>query len=335
MSVVSSVSNIYVYNGALATLFSGSPLNVSLLNGTSGPSPGQFVDNNGQLSPSDTGQTTFLWNGGAAQTIDYLGSGTIAGIGLFGIQIGSRPVAVFSSGGQTYLYAPQGLPLLSALTMSFSIDPNGTFNLPSSGADGHVDGLDTGQSMAVGYADLQGDTITNTGSTVYGNGGNDTISAGTANDQIFGGSGNDRAFGGGGSDTLYGGTGDDSLYGGAGNDTLFGDTGSNTLWGDAGDDRISGGIGADTLYGGDGQDTLQGGDGADVLDGGIGDDRLAGDTGNDVLSGEIGNDFLLGGTGSDALFGGDGNDTLTGGAGDDTLTGGAGRDIFQLDAAGG
>ena len=255
VSVTSTVTGIYAYSGTVASLYAGGLLSIGLLNGTSASDPGTFVDNNGQLSQSDDGLTTFSLNGGAAQPIDYLGSGTVATVGFLGIQLGSKPVAVFSVGGQIYLYAPQGLPLLSALSMSFSIDPDATFNLPSPGADGTVHGLDTGQAMAVNYTDLQGDKITNTGSTVLGNGGDDTITAGT------------------GADLVYGGTGNDTLYGGDGADTLSGDAGNDTLFGGIGNDALSGGQGSDTLSGGDGADTLTGDTGNDTLTGGTGTDR--------------------------------------------------------------
>ena len=236
MAITSPVSGIYLYNGTVASLYAGSLVSISLLNSTSSALPGQFVDNNGQLSPADDGLTTFSLNGGPAQAIDYLGSGTVATIGFLGIQIGSKPVAAFAIGAQIYLYAPQGLPLLSALSMSFSIDPNGTFNLPSAGADGVVDGLDTGESMAVGYTDLQGDRIGDAGSTVQGNGGNDTITAGAGPDLLFGGSGNDSIYGGGGDDRLSGDAGDDILFGGSGADRLAGGAGTDTLTGGAGRD---------------------------------------------------------------------------------------------------
>ena len=83
-----------------------------------------------------------------------------------------------------------------------------------------VDGAGTGETMGLGYTDGQGDQITTAGDLVYGNGGNDTISADAGNDMVFGGTGQDTIFGGTGNDILSGDGGDDTLTGGAGNDTF-------------------------------------------------------------------------------------------------------------------
>ncbi len=147
--------------------------------------------------------------------------------------------------------------------------------------------------------------------TVYGNGGNDKITAGGGNTTVYGGLGNDQ---------VKGGPGADALYGGAGNDTLSGG---------AGDDRLDGGDGADKLSGQDGQDELRGGAGLDKLSGGNGNDRLFGDADKDVLKGDAGDDVLEGGAGDDSLSGGSGNDQLYGNDGDDTLKGDAGADELR------
>jgi Ca2+-binding RTX toxin-like protein len=74
--------------------------------------------------------------------------------------------------------------------------------------------------------------------TIYGGGGNDSISAGIVSTTIYAGSGNDVVNGNVGADKLYGGSGSDTIDGGGGNDLLVG------------------GIGADMLTGGIGQDTF-------------------------------------------------------------------------------
>lgn len=51
---------------------------------------------------------------------------------------------------------------------------------------------------------------------------------------------------------------------------------------------------------------------------------------DDLLLGGAGADSLSGAGGADQLVGGDGNDTLTGGAGDDALHGGAGNDTYRF-----
>ncbi len=81
------------------------------------------------------------------------------------------------------------------------------------------------------------------GSLVFGQGGNDTITAiSDLNSMIYGGDGND---------TLTGSSKDDQLYGGAGVDTLSGGSSADKLYGGAGADTLVGGGGADILYGGE------------------------------------------------------------------------------------
>jgi hypothetical protein len=65
-------------------------------------------------------------------------------------------------------------------------------------------------------------------------------------------------FGGGGNDTLTGGVADDRLEGGSGNDVLTGGDGNDTLFGQNDDDTLTGGTGNDTLDGGNGRDDLDG-----------------------------------------------------------------------------
>ncbi|WP_277874850.1 calcium-binding protein [Leptolyngbya sp. FACHB-16] len=96
--------------------------------------------------------------------------------------------------------------------------------------------------------------------TIYGNGGNDTISALDSDDVIYGGSSqtafNNGAFD--GNDLLNGNWGHDLIYGGTGNDQLFGGSGKDTLHGGYGNDLLIGGGGNDALFGNEGDDTLIG-----------------------------------------------------------------------------
>ena len=185
--------------------------------------------------------------------------------------------------------------------------------------------------MLAGFGDDQIDASSQLVSvTVFGSGGNDTLTGSIYDDFLWAGVGNDTVTGGAGNDLLFGDLGADSLSGGAGNDTLYGDS-ADTL--------LDGGTGTDNLYWTEdvaanfdmaarsiewmqtqaGNDTVTAATGAaDVI-------VFAG-AGNDTVTGGSGVDFLWGEAGNDTLSGGAGNDTLVGGAGADRLTGGAGTD---------
>ena len=291
MRIVSPATRIYQYNGALLDLLDGSLLSVGLLNNTSSPLGGTFQDNDGVLTQADDGTATFALTGGSAKTINYIGAGTISTLNLLGTEVSSKPVAVFEVDGQIYLYAPDGLPLLSLLFMSFSVSESATFELPNA-SNGIVDGTGAGDNLGLGSTDGQGDAITEFRDVIKGGGGNDTID---------------------------GAGGNDGIYGGAGHDLLYGGAGQNTVFGDGGNDTLVGGVSADRLFGGDGNDSLEGGGGRDLLRGG---------TGNDIIRGGAANDEIHGAVGNDTLFGDGGDDTLAGGAGKDILTGGDGFDVF-------
>ncbi|HEX2560471.1 calcium-binding protein [Phenylobacterium sp.] len=161
--------------------------------------------------------------------------------------------------------------------------------------------------------------------------------------------------GGGGSESLAGMAGDDSLVGGAGNDTLFGGFGWDRADGGLGDDVLQGGDDGDVLYGGAGQDSLYGGNDGDILRPGAGDDLIVGGSGVDQLnydgaSGGVTVDIALagpqvvgadqgadtlqdvedvnGGAYADTIFGADDENILRGGAGDDRLSGRGGDDLI-------
>ncbi|MCW1932174.1 Hint domain-containing protein [Pararhodobacter zhoushanensis] len=290
MSVVSNVSgSVYAYSGSLLDLYAGNLLGASVLNAVGGGVDAEFSDNNGQLTADESGTTTVSVDGGADLPMTYLGTGTVATISVVGLEIDPRTVMIFEVGGQIYLHAPDGLPILSSLSVSFDVDPNAPFDLTAA-PDGAVDGLDTGEVMNVGYVDLQGDDFTNTGSLVNAHGGDDTV------------------YGGLGDDTINGGAGADSLFGGDGNDLLNGGLDNDTIWGDAGDDTLNGNEGDDKLIGGTGNDLLDGGDGDNLMFG----DNVDGDTGGLEPS-----DPPEVGYGSDTLVMGTGNDTAYGGSGDD------------------
>lgn len=292
-------TDFYRYDGSVASLDSGL-LSTSLLNSGASVGSATLSDPNGFLSATDDTGATFTL-AGVTGPVEFIGTGTISTLGFLGVKLDPRPVAVFSVNGQIYFYAPNGLPLLSGLSVSFDIYHSGTLTFPAI-PDGQVDGLETGENMLLGYADKQGDQITTDNDIIRAYEGNDTVDANAGND------------------TVYGGVGDDSLSGGTGADLLYGD------------------VGNDRLFGGDEADTLQGGDGNDSLDGGAGADQLFGGAGDDTLSGGAGNDTLSGGAGSDSIGGGDGDDSFVKGAtfGNDTVTGGeAGEtagDLLDLSA---
>ncbi|HYI49221.1 MAG TPA: hypothetical protein VEX35_12235 [Allosphingosinicella sp.] len=129
---------------------------------------------------------------------------------------------------------------------------------------------------------------------VYGEAGNDIILAGSG--FTYGGIGNDtitgsgRLFGEEGDDTLTATPGGAFVYGGAGVDDLTGSSGGEVLSGGEGADTIEGGGGADTIY----SATLPQGTGDffdrgaehDVIDAGAGDDSVIIGYGDDADGGD-------------------------------------------------
>ncbi|MFZ1468931.1 MAG: calcium-binding protein [Paracoccaceae bacterium] len=201
---------------------------------------------------------------------------------------------------------------------------------------------------------------------LYGDDGDDVITAPNSHSQIYGGAGNDVL-------TLnlaqsQFGTGTARVDGGSESDvlilTLFATTTAQTLnlstasvtladgtlitgiegirlQSTAGADSIiasndSRGALFSTIDGGFGNDTLMASANGASLNGGRGSDLLQGGAGNDVLTGGYGtdNDTLSGAGGNDTLDGGYGNDILNGGAGNDVMLGGAGSDTYMVDAIG-
>lgn len=271
MSVsTSTTGSVYAYDGSLIDLYAGGIFGSSLINTFFGALDAVFVDNNGQLTADDLGSVFVSLDGAAATDMTYLGSGTISTISLLGIPLDTREVMAFETQGQLYLYLPEGLPLLSSVSVSFNIDPAAPYDLGGS-SNGEIDGLDNGELMDFGYADLQSDQIDDSGNLIHANAGSDTVYAGLGDDTIDGGSGDDKLVGGGGDDLIQGGSGDDTLYGdgvfgdlggqlpgdapetGYGNDTLVLDQGNDTAYGGSGDDvfRLSDGFGSNLIVGGE------------------------------------------------------------------------------------
>ena len=185
--------------------------------------------------------------------------------------------------------------------------------------------------------------------SVFGQGGDDTITATNSATRTYdGGNGDDYLNGGGVADNLIGGAGNDSIYAGGGNDTIKGGADADILSGGAGDDTFLANLNEaeyDTLLGGDDTDTLQrttdGGQGNLVLnqflatnsiervnlDAGGQNRNIDGNANNNVL------DFSATTLLSGSVFGQGGDDTITatnsatrtydGGAGSDVLNGGS------------
>ncbi len=172
------------------------------------------------------------------------------------------------------------------------------------------------------------------GGTVVGDDGPNRI---TGVNDTYPATGGTTIYGAGGDDTLTGSIYSDALYGGPGDDQLGGGGGLDTLSGGEGDDLIFAGGGASSLDGGPGGDTLS-------LDGLVGIslftptvelDRnyfavpaaIGAVTGIENVIGSSYGDRITGDTGANRLDGGAGDDTLTGGGGTDTLVGGLGTDV--------
>lgn len=105
-------------------------------------------------------------------------------------------------------------------------------------------------------------------STVFGEGGDDTINGSDFVDVVQGGPGRNTIYGHGDRDVLSGGSDPDTISGGAGEDNLFGFGGTDVLRGGPDADQLFGGDHADRLLGEAGTDRLYGNAGADLLDAG-------------------------------------------------------------------
>jgi Ca2+-binding RTX toxin-like protein len=233
-------------------------------------------------------------------------------------------------------------------------------------------GIDT-----IGIAGIEGiigsnfnDTLTsqsglfNTGKTLEGRGGDDTLNGGIWHDILLGGADNDTIAGGAGDDTVSGGAGNDMLDGGTGIDTLnYGDatSGVTVSLAVAGPQAVGGGLGSDTLanfenlVGGAFNDTLTGEAGVNRIDGGAGIDTMAAGGGNDIYIVDTQSDVLIeaAGGGTDLvetalanyslfsianveriLYTGAGNFVGRGNGLDNRIEGGTGNDRFVVDQGG-
>ena len=195
-------------------------------------------------------------------------------------------------------------------------------------------------------------TKSDSGGTLAGGRGNDTINGSDAADTIQGSLDNDDLDGGGGDDMISGGTGDDTMLGGEGRDEIFGEEGHDVINGQEGNDTIYGGSENDSIRGESGFDELFGNEGYDTIYGGVGNDLLVGGGQSDLLHGDRHPDDVGGGICgsspnvlcSDVLYGDEvmqsdvyyegGNDVLDGDEDDDQVFGGPGDDVYQFHAPG-
>jgi Ca2+-binding RTX toxin-like protein len=242
-------------------------------------------------------------------------------------------------------------------------------DLSSQGASGTHGGTPDGAGDRIdGFENIEGSPHDD---DLSGDGGANTISGSSGGDVIGGGAGTDLLEGGndtvhddidgeGGNDTIVAGTsftfdgssyvighdGGDAIAGGSGQDTLAYARSSDpvvvTAGAGTGDDGRAGegdDVAADVenLVGGAGADSLTSTPGAVAsrLDGGSGNDELHAGAGDDRLNGGVG--FGLATSGDDVLDAGAGDDVLVGGPGgiapdgdgDDTFLAGTGADLIN------
>lgn len=255
-----------------------------------------------ELTPNFRVITNGAAYGGAGD--DFLRTGS----GNWLIQGNQGADTITTAGGSNTIYGGQD-------NDSISLNGSAGSGLSSSG---HFAQGNKGDDTVVGAG--KADTLLGGqgNDAIDGQGGQDFLNGNLGNDSI---TGNGLLLGEGGNDTLAAGTeSTNTVSGGDGDDQIsagFVVVGGvnrgavNTLSGDDGNDFVrSSSPLSDTLSGGAGNDILSA-SGNDLDQG----DVLNGDDGDDVLVAQVGADRLRGGAGSDSLSGNDGNDTLDGGAG--------------------
>ena len=231
-----------------------------------------------------------------------------------------RGAQLFGSTGNDRIMVYAGAGDTSSIS-----DPGGHDKAILTGWDADLD-LGTAYTLPEGIEDLD---IYVTSSfyrpNIVANGEDNFVHAPTKNVDIRLGAGNDSAqvknnsilWGEAGNDTLTANDDRDQLYGGDGDDLLNGASGAHRDGG-AGNDSLSWTVNDGTGLGGAGDDTITGGAGNDTIDGGSGRDSLIGGAGNDLITGGAGPDWIDGGSGNDTIHAGPG-DTVTGGTGIDSF----------------
>ena len=248
---------------------------------------------------ADEGTATIYGNGGD-DVITVVGTGTAD---IFGGQGDDTVVAELNGGS---VVGGLGSDTITVNTVATAESENASITVV--GGNGTTDPADGADTITVNFG-AAGDTA-----TVYGNGGNDTIT-------FTGEVGVVQAFGGQGNDTITGSIGDGSqVIGGLGSDTI-----NVSVVGTAAD----GSPASATIWGGNG--TTDPADGIDTINVTIAEGNSAtiyGNGGDDVIT-------VTGDVDSIAtVFGGQGNDTINvSGSGQYALTGGQGDDTFDFSGA--
>ena len=266
-----------------------------------------------------------------------------------------------SKAGNTYFDGGAGFNTANYTVLGFSggINANLETGIVTKG-DGSTDTLVNVERL-LGTASndvIQGGDL---GETLDGKAGNDTIYGGLGNDFIYGGDGDDIIDGQGGLDTLKAGSGNDTMYGGSQTDSLWGEDGNDTIYGLGGDDIFIGSAGNDNFYGGadlnkanynfmggaitanldlsSGQVTKHDSSVDNLTDiqvvmGSAYNDTITGGY-NINIQGHDGDDILTGGSGADYIYGQGDDDTIHGAGYNDRLYGGSGDDTFIFNRSGG
>lgn len=225
--------------------------------------------------------------------------------------------------GIDFLFGQQGNDqIMNIVPGVFGVDgldvPFGTFFFGGIGNDTLIGSNTT----VAGVFPLLGDFM-------FGNDGNDIISANAGMDFVFGANGDDRIDAGRDMDFAFGSDGNDSVVGNDGMDLVTGNLGNDVVRGSAGlIDLVFGGEGNDSLFGDDGMDLVFGRDGVDTISGGNGIDLIFGAADADLIDGNAGIDLVFGGPAEDTINGGDDIDLLFGGSESDTIRGGNGTDVI-------
>ncbi len=177
------------------------------------------------------------------------------------------------------------------------------------------------------------------GGTLRFTGGEHVVVGGTeGNDKIWTDRGIDTLWGDGGDDYLNAGTESDNVFGGAGDDIIEDPFGDDLLRGNQGNDVITSARGADIFFGDQGQDYIVLGQDASEVFAGQDNDFILGGLGTDGLMGNEGDDWIEGGEGLDGISGENsqlffnstiiGHDVLNGQGNDTDYDGESGDDIM-------
>ena len=85
-------------------------------------------DRDGVLSADDT-DTKVSINGDARTDLEFLAAGDVSVLGLLGVRLDPKDIMFFDADRQTYMCAPEGLPVLGGLVSSLDVEADATFDL--------------------------------------------------------------------------------------------------------------------------------------------------------------------------------------------------------------